>query len=43
VIHAFHYWPPEGPEIVIHRGVKRLKKFPGEWHLYKVIWSPFIC
>jgi|WetSurMetagenome_2_1015567.scaffolds.fasta_scaffold88133_1 beta-glucanase (GH16 family) len=42
VIHAFHYWPPEGPETPILKAVKRTRVNPGRWHLYKVIWTPYV-
>jgi len=41
VIHAFHYWPPEGPEVAINKGQKQIWRYPSGWHLYKVVWTPF--
>jgi beta-glucanase (GH16 family) len=42
VIHAFHYWPPEGPEVAISKGQKRIRKYPTGWHLYKIVWTPYL-
>ncbi len=41
VIHAFHYWPPEGPEVAISKGQKRILRYPAGWHLYKIVWTPY--
>ncbi len=41
LIHAFHYWPPAGPEIPILRGQKRIRWLPGVWHTFRVIWTPY--
>ncbi len=40
-IHAIHYWPSSGPEIPLPDAQKRINPEPGEWHHFRVIWTPY--
>lgn len=42
LIHALHYWLPDGTEMKINDREKAYPdSFMEEWHVYKMIWDPF--